>query len=165
MEMSSGVSASPSPQTRTSQHTGLHAESSSASVSMPAAVHCYASPQPSGQHPSGAGQGFSTVHQHLNGSHQAAQPQWEPARVGVHVGAWTQEARAGSASPGPAAGPGPTGGAETPKTLQLKTMAAQAERLKQVAASSILKCPLLLAEMASLKFNRDRRIEPRTQCT
>lgn len=135
MDMSSGISASPSrPYTATPQHGGLCAEHSAASVAMPAAAHQHPTPAQHSHHEHiQAGQGFSAMYQQSSGAQQAAQGAVHPAGAGVHVGSWGQEAgNEQLGSPGANAASGPADGQDTPKTLQLKAMAAQAERLKQV---------------------------------
>lgn len=140
-QTSRGLSASPSSQpTRLPQHGTLHAEHSSASVGMPASAPPHSTPpHASPCHDSQAGQGFSALYHRSEGSQQASHGASEPAGAGVHVGSWTQQEEGGQ--PGsPTAGPSSVqaGGGDTPKTLQLKALAAQAERLKQVGLVAYL---------------------------
>ena len=135
--MSNGISPSPSSQpTRPSQHGSLQAEHSSASVGMPAAAPGHSTPQhASHNHDTQAGQGFSALYHWSDGSHQAAHSASQQAGAGVHVGSWSQEeGRDQPGSPTAATSSAPAGGADSPKTLQLKALAAQAERLRQVGA-------------------------------
>ena len=82
-----------------------------------------------------AGQGQATLRYRSESSQQADQSASEQASAGVHVGSWTQqEARDQPGSPTAASSSAQAGGGDTPKTLQLKALAAQAERLRQVRA-------------------------------
>lgn len=129
-ELSSGIAASPSSQQgRPSQHRSLHAEHSSASVGMPAAAPHHYTPLPATHNPDPqVGQG--ALHYRSEGSQQSEQG---ASGAGVHVGSWTQrEARDQPGSPTAASCSAQAGGGDTPKTLQLKALAAQAERLRQV---------------------------------
>ena len=136
-ELSSGISASPSSQHgRPSQHGSVHAEHSSASVGMtPAAPH-HSTPLHATHNPDPlVGQGPGALHYRSEGSQQADQSAAEQAGAGVHVGSWTQqEARDQLGSPTAAPSSAQAGGGDTPKTLQLKALAAQAKRLRQVRA-------------------------------
>lgn len=139
-ELSSGISASPSSQQgRPSQHGSLHAEHSSASVGLTAAAPHHSTPLHATQHPDpSVGQGQGALHYRAEGSQQADQGPSEQAGAGVHVGSWTQqEARDQPGSPTAACSSAQAGGGDTPKTLQLKALAAQAERLRQVGLAGL----------------------------
>ena len=103
---------------------------------MPAAAagtHHATPSQASHKHDSKAGQDMGAWNQGSQGSQQADQRTSEQAGAGVHVGSWTQqEARDQPGSPTAATSSAQAGGGDTPKTLQLKALAAQAERLRQV---------------------------------
>lgn len=135
MGMSSGVSTTVSQKGGTPQHGGLQAEASTASVSMPAAAQQPSTPglHPSHQHAPQSGQGFSAWYQQTDGTQQAAHGASEQAHAKLSVRSWA-DASGSEQAGSPAANNrmDSAGGVDTPKTLQLKALAAQAERLKQV---------------------------------
>ena len=138
--MSNGVPASPSSQSgRPSQLGSLHAENSSASVGMAAAgPHHATQPHASHKHDPQADQGLGALYRQAEGRQQADQSASEQAGAGVHVGSWTQqEASHQSSSPTAATSSAQAGAGDTPKTLQLKALAAQAERLRQVGLAGL----------------------------
>lgn len=134
-QMSSGLSASLSSQpTRLPQHASLHAEHSFASVGMPAASPLQSTPlHASPHHNPQADQGFSALYHRSDGRQQDSHGASEQAGAGVHVGSWTQQQEEEQPGSPPAApSSAQASGGDTPKTLQLKALAAQAERLRQV---------------------------------
>ena len=147
MGMSSGVSTTASQQGGTPQQSGLQPEPSTASVSMPAAAQPHSTPRlhPGHQHASEAGQGFSAWYQQTDSAQQAAHAASQQAHATVSVRSWPNAEQPGSPIANPRASS--AGGVDTPKTLQLKALVAQAERLQQVgAARSLLHCSLIAAK-------------------
>ena len=131
-ELSTGISASPSSQSaRPPQRGSLHAEHSSASVGMAAVGPHLATPlHASHKHDLQAGQDLGALYHRAEGSQQADQSASEQAGAGV--GSWTEQEARDQPGSTAATSSAQAGGGDTPKTLQLKALAAQAERLRQV---------------------------------
>ena len=153
-ELSNGISASPSQSVRPSYLGSLHAEHSSASVGVPAAGPHHATPPQAGnKHDSPAGQDLGALYHRSEGSQQADQSVSEQASAGVHVGSWTQqEARDQPGSPTAATSSAQAGGGDTPKTVKLKALAAQAERLRQVGQAGPMLHDIKLQDLGALQL-------------